>query len=193
MKLDQLKKNVGRRAQLGPPAIRLDPLGRELPSKEEVWTIKSVTEAEVHLHEDRVSGLTARLGHDYVHSWSTNPSRSVPGGAQYCFLKLTVQIVVQQASITYRMCPMPNVRVDPLPATLAELSVDSEFPTRSGIQAKLAASGYEVQWCLASRVPTNLFDGSELVIENDSFGIPSTFHWRINPEDQILIKRRRKR
>jgi hypothetical protein len=74
--LVQLKKNVGWRVQLQPPAMHLDARGRELPCRDEDWIIRTVTATEVRLDEATELGLTTAFGADIVHRFDTNRSRS---------------------------------------------------------------------------------------------------------------------
>jgi hypothetical protein len=88
MKLDQLKKNQGWRVTLAPPAIHVDSIGRELPPRNEDWIIVQVTDEAVRIDEDSMLSLTTKLGTDAVASFTSDPSRSTPGGIQYGLLLL---------------------------------------------------------------------------------------------------------
>jgi hypothetical protein len=145
--LDLLKKNIGFRVQLEPPAIHLDPSGRELPGRNGDWIIQSVTDTEVRIDTAEMLGLTTRLGKDHVHHFTSNPSRSVDGGLQYGFLSLNVQLFIQNDRITYRPCSRPGERVAPLPAPIEKRWVQLSYPAKSGIQEILQASGYRTSWC----------------------------------------------
>jgi hypothetical protein len=189
--LEQLKKNVGWRVQLQPPAIYLDARGRELPCRDEDWIIRTVTATEVRLDEATELGLTTALGADIVHRFDTNRSRTLAAGPQYGFLVLGQQMTIQQDKITYRPCPRPGERVPPLPVPIVERRVELNYPVVSHIQPKLEASGYLVNWVGASRLPALEFDGWELVIESDRYGMPTSFYVQTNPENLVLVKKRR--
>lgn len=190
MNLEQLKKNVGFRVQLEPPAIHLDALGRELAGNNEDWIIASVTDSGVRLDESVALGLTTTIGKDAVHHFTSNPSRSIPGGIQYGFLSLTVQMFIQQDRITYRPCSRPGERVPPLPAPIAEKLVDFNYPKASGIQDRLEAAGYRVAWVRGSRLASLELQGWEVVAEKDAHGMPTSFHLRDRPENQVFVKKR---
>jgi hypothetical protein len=113
VKADQLKKNQGWRVKIAPTAIHLDPAGRELPTKNEDWIIVQVTGDEVRLDEASVMGLTTRLGPDAIASFTTDRSRSTPGGVHYGLLLLKLQMYIQSDRITYTPCMRPGERVPP--------------------------------------------------------------------------------
>jgi hypothetical protein len=190
MNLEQLKKNIGDRVQLEPPAIHIDALGRELPGRNEDWIISNVTVTEVQIREAKPLGLSTALGADVVHHFDTNRSRSIPGGLQYGFLILKQQMYIQNDKITYRPCSRPGERVAPLLAPIAEQWVDSTYPFTSGIQGKLEASGYRVAWVRASHLPGLEFEGWEKVVEKDRYGMPTSLHVRTRPENQVFVKKR---
>jgi hypothetical protein len=189
--LEQLKKNIGNRVQLEPPAIHLDALGRELPGRNDDWIIESVTDTEVGIRDTQVLGLSTTVGRDYVHHWTSNPSRSTPGGLQYGFLTLVAQMYIQQDKITYRPSSRPGERVEPLLVRIVEQWVDFNYLIDSKIQAKLEASGYRVAWVHASRLPGLELDGWERVVEKDRHGMPTSFHLQTRPENQVFVKKRR--
>jgi hypothetical protein len=62
MNLELLKRNIGERVQLQPPAIHLDPAGRELPCRDEDWILAGVTDAEIRLDEAQQMGRTTNIG-----------------------------------------------------------------------------------------------------------------------------------
>lgn len=190
MNLDQLKKNVGYRVQLDPPAIHLDDMGRELPLKNEDWIVESVTDAELRISEATVMGLATKLGKDSVHHFTSDASRSIAGGIQYGFLTLTLQLYIQNGTITYRPC-RPGERVPPPPITHAQKWVDFKYPKDSGLQDRLEMAGYRVAWSRDSRLARLVeLEGWEIVVEKDGQGMPTSFHLRDNPENQVFIKSR---
>jgi len=190
MNLDQLKKNVGFRVQLEPPAIHLDAIGRELPGKNEDWIIQSVTDTGVRIDEATILGLTTTIGKDSVHHFTSNPSRSTQGGIQFGFLSLTMQMFIKNDKITYRPCARPGERVPPLPAPIAEMWVDFNYPVISGIQKELETAGYRVAWVGNSRLASLELQGWEVVVAKDRHGMPTSFHLRTNPENQVYLKTR---
>jgi hypothetical protein len=115
VKADQLKKNQGWRVRIAPAASHLDPAGRALPPKNEDWIIVRVTGDEVVLDEASVMGLTTKLGLDAIASFTTDRSRSTPGGLQYGLLLLKVQMYIQSDRITYAPCMRPGEPVPPPP------------------------------------------------------------------------------
>lgn len=190
MNLDQLKKCVGFRVRLEPLVVRLDSRGRELPSRDEVWIIQAVSETEVRLDEETMLPLTTKLGKDYIHHFTSDPNRSVAGGVQYGFLTLSMQMFIQNDKVTYRPCPRPGQRTDPPRNPIAERQVDFNYPSTSGIDARLAAAGYRTRWARRSRVAQLELEGWEVVVENDAHGMPTSFYIRDNPEDSVYIKTR---
>jgi len=191
MNLEQLKKNAGSRVQIEPPAIHLDSQGRELPGRNEDWIIARVTDSELQLNEAVELGLSTTIGRDAVHHFTSNPSRSVPGGVQYGFLNLMVQMFIQNDRITYRPCSRPGERVPPMPSPIVEKWVTFNFPAESGLQRKLEQTGFRVAWAMISRLPLLELQGWEIVVEPDRHGMPTSFHLRDSPENQVFVKHRR--
>jgi hypothetical protein len=114
MNLDLLKRTVGFRVQLEPPAIHLDKTGRELGGGNQDWIVQSVDENAIQIGTNEIVGLTTRLGKDHIHHFTSNPARSAVDGLQYGFLSLMVQLFIQADTITYRPCSRPGERVAPL-------------------------------------------------------------------------------
>lgn len=192
MNLEMLKGNVGWRMQLAPQALHLDEFGRELPGKNEDWIIRSVTADEVRIDEAIILGYTAVLGRDYVHSFASNPSRSVPGGVQYGFLKLNMQMYIpRDRPIWFQPCVRPGERLPPPTVQIGELFVDFHYPEKAGIQAQLMRSGYQVGWARLSQLPSRELDGWEVVINKDNQGRPSSFKLRDPRDTLVYVKRRR--
>lgn len=193
MNLEQLKKNVGWRTQLSPPAIHLDAMGRELPQRDEDWIIGGVTGKDLRLDEATILGLTFTLGKDNVHSFTDNRMRSVDGGLQYCSLTLDLQLYIRRDKITTRACLRPGERVPPPPAPIANKHVTSDYPVRSGLHHRLVQSGYEVSWCNEMHLNTLVdLEGWEIVFDRDRNGVFHSFRVKGRDGDAILIKRRRK-
>jgi hypothetical protein len=74
LKLDRLKKNVGWRMEIVPPACHLDDQGNPLPEKNEDWLVEEVTDDLVRLSEQ--NGHELKLGTDHIYSFATNPQRA---------------------------------------------------------------------------------------------------------------------
>jgi len=190
MNWDLIKKNVGYRVQLEPVAIRLDEIGRELPLQNDDWLIQEVTATGVRISNPN-SGYATTLGKDHVHHFTSNPDRSIDGGLQYGFLTLHIQIFLQGNDLFVRPCTRPGEPVQPQPVNIAQKWVDFRYPTDSGIQANLESLGYRVAWCFESRLARKVeFEGWEVVVEMDRHGMPTSFHLKDNPENQVLIKTR---
>lgn len=102
MNAEYLKKAIGVRVQLIPPALHLDAAGNSLPIRDEDWRIDDVTKT-VRLLAD--SGHVAVLGLDHVQSFYTNPGR-IGGGVEYGFLVLHMQVIVEGNVVRVR----PNLR-----------------------------------------------------------------------------------
>jgi hypothetical protein len=117
VKADQLKKNEGWRVQIAPAAIHLDAIGRELPTRNEDWIIRSVTDNEVRLDEAS-SGLTTKLGTDAIASFTSDPSRAASGGVHYGLLLLKVQMYVKGDNLKFVPCLRPGERVPPPPPSV---------------------------------------------------------------------------
>lgn len=194
MNFDQLKKNnIGFRVQLEPPAVHLDDLGREVPMRNEDWIIQqvSVEDEQVHITTAEILPLATVLGKDAIHSFANNPSRTLPGGPGYGFLKLHMQMCIQNDRITYRPCVRPGERVAPPTVQIVEKYVDSKYPVDTGLVAKLEPSGFRVCWCAHSRVARKVdLEGWEVVLERDSRGTIVSYHVRTAPENMVLIKTR---
>jgi hypothetical protein len=192
MNLEKLKTNIGWRVQIAPIAIHLDDLGRELPGKNEDWIIQSITDDEIHLDEAATMGLKTKLGRDHVQSFATNPSRAIPGGTQYGFLKLHVQMYIPAAApIWYQPCVHPGERVSPPLVTVTERVVDFGYPVNSGIQKRLVDAGYDVSWAIRSRFPSLELQGWEVVVEKDQAGRPMSFLLQDPRDPQVLVKKRK--
>lgn len=190
MNWDQLKKNLGYRVQLEPVAIRLDDIGRELPPRDDDWLIQEVTATGVRI-SNITTGHATTLGKDHVHHFTSNPDRSVDGGLQHGFLSLHVQIYLQGINLSVRPCSRPGERLPPAPVPIVDKWVDFKYPSDSGIQANLESLGYRVAWCFDSRLARKVeLEGWEIVVEKDSRGMPTSFHLRDNPGNQVLIKTR---
>jgi hypothetical protein len=97
MNLDHLKKNVGYRVKLVPPAYHLDAAGEPLPLQDEDWIVMAVTNEYIEINT--ASGHFYRLGKDHVRSFATDPHRSTDG-LNHAFLQLHVQLYVRGSDVT---------------------------------------------------------------------------------------------
>lgn len=188
MNLDRIKKSVGHRVNLVPAACRLDEYGRELPPIDDVWTIEDVTDAGVRIANPRTGHFTI-LGNDHIHHFTSNPARS-QDGVPHGFFMLNVQLFLQGASVRVTLNSRPGGKVAPEPPRIREAIVDLRYPTDSGLQARLNSLGYEIRWCLETRVArlTEL-EGWELVIEPEGEGGYVSYRLKDRPADQLLVKR----
>lgn len=168
MKADQLRKNVGWQVRVSPVAIHLDAAGRELPPQNEDWIITAVTGDEVRLED--AAALTAKLGLDAVASFTTDPSRSTPGGVQYGVLLLKVQMYVHSDRITIAPCtrpgepvppPVPYVKRETAAEQIARLAHEQAFAQETEALATSAEAHRAVEENLAT-----LFDHIQRTIAN---------------------------
>jgi hypothetical protein len=190
MKRDQLEKNIGWVVKLAPSAIRLDRLGRELPSRDEDWVIVQVTDNEVRIDEATQTGLTTKLGTDAVASFTSDPSRSDPDATRYGLLLLKVQMYIKGNQITFAPCLRPGEPVPPRPQRISELPVDMQYPVTSGLQQQLEAAGYRTRWSAVSRLARRQQEGWKVVVEPDQHGMPTSYHVVTRPENMVYIKTR---
>jgi hypothetical protein len=96
MNLEQLKRNVGYRVKLVPPASHLDAAGDELPTKDEDWSIVTVTEEFTEIVAE--TGHSYRLGKDQIRNFTTDPQRSFDN-IKRGFLTLHVQLFVEEERV----------------------------------------------------------------------------------------------
>jgi hypothetical protein len=186
MKLDQLKKNVGWRMQIVPPACHLDDQGNPLPEKNEDWQVEEVTNDLVRLSAQ--SGHQLKLGKDHNYSFATNPQRT---SAKSGFLTLHVQVFVQGDRVFVKPNSRPGERVPSDPAIIEDKNVGFNYPTESGIQQRLEAAGYRLLWSLESQLASRVdLHGWEVVIEPDANGRPFRFRCKDPSDDLILLKKR---
>lgn len=116
MNLEQLKRDVGCRRRLVPPACHLDSAGDALPARDEEWTIKEVTDEYIEIGAD--SGHYYRLGKDHIRNFTTDIQRS-GDGLKLGFLVLHVQLFVQGAEVRAVPNHQPGAAVAP-PVNRAE-------------------------------------------------------------------------
>jgi hypothetical protein len=187
MNLAQIKKSLGQRVQLVPIACRLDSLGRELPHINDTWLISEVAEEGVRIENPRTGHFTV-LGKDHIHHFTTNPDASRVAGVPHGFLTLLVQLYLQGPKLWITPTPRPGESVPPPPARITEKVVDFGYPKDSGLQARLAAQGYQLAWCFEPRLTRKTeLEGWEVVAEADASGQHTTYRLRDRPADQILV------
>lgn len=188
MNWEYMKKNVGYRVQLIPIACRLDESGRELPQEDEDWIIRDASEAGVGISNNRGHGTT--LGKDHIHHFTSNPDRS-QGGLSYGFLTLNVQIFLQGRKLWVRPNLRPGEPVKPPNVEPLEKWVDMQYVSAIGLQQRLEAEGYRLAWCLDTKLASRIdLEGWEIVVENDTRGVPTKFRVKDFPANQTLIKKR---
>jgi hypothetical protein len=188
MNLDRLKKNVGWRMEIVPPACHLDDQGNPLPEKNEDWLVEEVTNDLVQLSEQ--SGRQLKLGADHVYSFATNPQRASIEG-NFGFLSLHVQVFVQGGHVFVKPNARPSERVPPSPAVIGEKIVTLDYPVESGIHQRLESAGYRLEWSLESELDSRVdLHGWEIVIEPDASGKLFRFRIKDSHDDLILIKKR---
>ena len=110
MNLEHLKKNVGYRVKLVPPAYHLDAVGEPLPVQDEDWIIMAVTDDYVEINT--ASGDFYRLGKDHVRSFTTDPHRSTDG-VVHAFLQLHVQLYIRGPEVSAVPNHQPGAAVPP--------------------------------------------------------------------------------
>jgi len=189
MNWDQMKRNVGCLVQLIPTACCLGEDGRELPPRDDDWTIDQVLSDGVHV-SNVVTGHTTIFGKDHVHHFTTNPDRSRTG-ILYGFLTLNVQVFLQGNTLWVRPNARPGEPVKAHLCGVVEKWVDFRYPFDSGLQVRLEADGYQVAWCLDTKLTRKIdLEGWEIVIEPDSQGVLTKFRVQDRPAHQTLIRRR---
>ncbi len=132
------------------------------------------------------SGHVTELGEDSVHHWHSNPDRT-RGGTRYGFFVLNVQLYIQGNNIWIRPT-QPGVPLPVQPPEVTTKVVELDYPTASGIQARLEAEGYTLGWVRPERA-AGLIDlkGYEEVVEADRNGKLARFRAR---DGLVLLKGR---
>ena len=189
MNLDRIRKAIGERVQLRPPAIPLDEVGAGLPSADDAWLIDSVSDDDVRITNARTGHFT-HLGKDHIHHYTTNPDETRRTGVPHGFFVLNVQVYLQGPRLRVTPCAKPGEPVLPSVPAISELEVDLSYPADSGLQAQLAAAGFRIAWARESRVArlTNLEGWSPVVVRSLT-GLPIAYRLRDRPEDQLLLMR----
>jgi hypothetical protein len=188
MKLDRLKKNVGWRMEIVPPACHLDNQSNPLPDKNEEWLVEEVTDDVVRLSDQ--NGHQLKLGTDHIYSFVTNPQRDSAEG-YFGFLSLHVQVFVQGGRVFVKPNARPTERVSSNPPAIVDKIVKFDYPEESGIQQRLEDAGYRILWSLESELAGRVdLHGWEIVIEPDANGQLFRFRWKDPRDDQILLKKR---
>ena len=187
MQWNKLKQSVGYRVRLSPIAYRLDDLGRTIPELDEDWLISQGPSDET-IQISRIAGHSIPLAKDQVHHFTSDPIRSV-GDARYGMLSLLVQIYIQGAEVKVRPTVQPGVPVPPPDIKIEDRAVDFNYPSDSGIQARLMAQGYKVSWALESRLARlTEIEGWEIVIEKTPTGL-ARFRAKDRRDDQVLVRK----
>lgn len=110
MNLEQLKRNVGYRLKLVPPACHLDSAGDVLPVIDEDWSIVGVSDDAIQIRDD--ARRSYRLGKDQIRNFTTDPQR-VSGTEKRGFLTLHVQLFVQADDVRAVPNHQPGAPVAP--------------------------------------------------------------------------------
>lgn len=126
MNLEQLRKNIGHRIQMVPPAHHLDASGHTLPTQDEDWLIEAINDENIRL--SKASGHFVLLGKDHVHHFTTNPQRS-SGQVKFGFLTLHVQVIVQGGDVRVVPNNRPGEPVTPLATSQSRALAAREYFT----------------------------------------------------------------
>jgi hypothetical protein len=110
MNLEQLKKDIGYRVKLVPPAYHLDAAGEPIPFQDEDWIIMAVTNEYVEINT--APGHFYRLGKDHVRSFTTDSHRAADG-LNHAFLQLHVQLYIRGTDVTAIPNHQPGAPVPP--------------------------------------------------------------------------------
>ena len=110
MNLDQLKRDVGYRVKIVPPAYHLDALGDPLPFQDEDWIIMAVTDEYTDIITD--AGHFYRLGKDHIRGFTTDPHRS-GDGVNRGFLQLHMQLYITGTEVKAVPNHQPGAAVQP--------------------------------------------------------------------------------
>ena len=189
MNLGRFKKNVGWWMEIVPPACHLDDHGNSLPEKNEDWRIEEITDDLVCLSAP--SGLQVKLGTDHIYNFVSNPQRKSEPDLKFGFLTLHVQVFVQGDRVFVKPNARPGERVPVKPTIVEDKIVTFGYPTESGIQQRLEAAGFRLQWSLESELAGRVdLHGWEIVVEPDATGRLFRFRCKDPHDDQILIKKR---
>jgi hypothetical protein len=189
MNLAQLKKTVGARVKLEPRACRLNNLGIPLPEEDIEWLVNDVTNDVVTLNRIGAGGHFLKLGTDHIHHFTTDAKRSI-GDLRCGFLTLHVQPFIQGMDTWVRPNSRPGEAVAPPSVQIEDKAVDFNYPTDSGIQARLQQQGYKISWVLESRLARIIeLEAYELVIEKRGDGTLVRFRVRDPRDDQVLVKK----
>lgn len=163
MNFDRLRKAVGERVQLRPPAMVLDEAGNAAGGPDDAWRIEEVAVDSLSVKLDR-TGHCTKLGKDHVHHYTSNPDETARTGIPHGFLVLNVQIYLcgARVQITPTARPgepvfpqLPPVRLLPQPTTAHHSPIPeiTEVPyTRA--REQLIAAGWQPRrhhWSHGSR------------------------------------------
>ena len=110
MNLEQLKRNVGYRLKLVPPARHLDAAGDAMPVTDEDWLIADVNNEFIELRDERARSY--RLGKDQIRNFTTDSQRS-NGTEKRGFLTLHVQLFVEGEAVRAVPNHQPGASVVP--------------------------------------------------------------------------------
>ncbi len=183
----RLKKNVGWHVRLVPMACRLDEFGRPLPQHDDDWFIQSVDDELLRISHP--GGIATVLAKDHIHHFTSDPARN-SADSNKGFLTLNVQLFIQGANAWVRPTLRPGEALPPPARTIEEQLVDIEFPSYSGLQARLNLQGYRLIWATQSNAPRRIAaDGWTRVVEEDERGRLQQFRVKDRIDDLVLLKK----
>ena len=84
----------------------------------------------------------------------------------------------------------PGECVEPPAVEIQEKRVDADYPTRSGLKARLEAAGYSLAWAWDSKLAELELKGWETVIEPDAQGVLTEFRFDEAGPHQTLVKKK---
>jgi len=188
MNWDQMKKNVHARVQLKPAPHRLDDYGRKLPPLADDWIVEEVSADGVRIKNLRTDRTTT-LGKDHIYDYVSNPDQS-HRGVKHGFLTLKVQIFLKPKGLSIIPTARPGEPVEPPAVEIREQWVSEDYPSRSGLKARLEAAGYSVTWAWDTKLGDLALKGWEIVIEPDAQGVLTKFRFDEVGPHQTLVKRK---
>ncbi len=185
---DMMKKNVGARVQLLPPARRLDEYGFELKpiayvGESDAWIIEAVSPQGVRISHP--SGHVKTLGYDHIQKFTSDGEK---GGLRRGFLTLHVQLLIQENEVRLVPNAKPGEPVVPPPPLIVDKVVEITYPVQVGLQKHLEDLGWRIWWSRPEQVATYVdLQGAQLVIERDKGGTLTRFR---TYDGGVLLKRR---
>ncbi len=134
-------------------------------------------------------GISTVLAKDHIHHFTSDPAR---GGAdaRKGFLTLNVQLFIQGANAWVRPTLRPGEALLPPQRIIEDVAVDINFPSRSGLQDRLAEQGYRLVWSTESNAGSRIEEeGWQRVIEENAQGQLRQFRVKDRSDDLLLLKK----